>query len=306
MNNRVYGIIGIGSYMANWNADFTNHPKTLGDGTIFGSDKALKYSIRYHMVKNGGKVLFFKSYKDDNGKLQPNDLDEKYELTFGKKIEKGGNANEVLTNLLSANDVMNFGATYAGKQNISILGIVQIGQGFNKYLDTEIHTQDILSPFRNSQKADADQNTLGTHTITDEAHYIYPFSVNPSAIEMYKDIVPNIKYTENDYNWFKSGALDGATLLNTANKMGCENEFAVFINLNDGSKIYLPSLDSYISLAKINNKIQYDLNLLTEQLMKIEKEISKVELYYNPIKVSLIGNADYNYEIRDIITKQLI
>lgn len=40
-------------------------------------------------------------------------------------------------------------------------GIVQIGQGLNKYEDTEVEVQDILSPFRNSTKADADASSLG-------------------------------------------------------------------------------------------------------------------------------------------------
>lgn len=48
---------------------------------------------------------------------------------------------------------MNFGATFAEKkQNISITGAVQIGQGFNKYKKSNIETQDILSPFRNSNE----------------------------------------------------------------------------------------------------------------------------------------------------------
>ena len=46
MKNRVYGVIGIVSKMANWNADFTGYPKTTSDGDTFGSDKALKYPMK--------------------------------------------------------------------------------------------------------------------------------------------------------------------------------------------------------------------------------------------------------------------
>lgn len=46
MNKRVYGILGISSIMANWNADFSGYPKTTSDGTTFGSDKALKYPMK--------------------------------------------------------------------------------------------------------------------------------------------------------------------------------------------------------------------------------------------------------------------
>lgn len=46
MNKRVYGVIGISSVMANWNADFSGYPKTISDGRTFGSDKALKYPMK--------------------------------------------------------------------------------------------------------------------------------------------------------------------------------------------------------------------------------------------------------------------
>ena len=46
MNKRVYGVLGISSIMANWNADFSGYPKTTSDGLVFGSDKALKYPIK--------------------------------------------------------------------------------------------------------------------------------------------------------------------------------------------------------------------------------------------------------------------
>ena len=39
MNKRVYGVLGISSVMANWNADFSGFPKTTTKGQFFGSDK---------------------------------------------------------------------------------------------------------------------------------------------------------------------------------------------------------------------------------------------------------------------------
>ena len=46
MEKRVYGVLGISSIMANWNADFTGYPKSMSDGTVYGSDKALKYPMK--------------------------------------------------------------------------------------------------------------------------------------------------------------------------------------------------------------------------------------------------------------------
>ena len=34
MNKRVYGVIGISSIMANWNADFTGYPKSMQNGDV--------------------------------------------------------------------------------------------------------------------------------------------------------------------------------------------------------------------------------------------------------------------------------
>jgi len=84
MNNRVYGIIGIKSVMANWNADFTGRPKATGNGDIYGSDKALKYPMKKIWQNEGEKILYIKSYKieenkkkkEENNKLQPRELFE--------------------------------------------------------------------------------------------------------------------------------------------------------------------------------------------------------------------------------------
>lgn len=58
MDKRVYGVIGISSIMANWNADFSGYPKSLSDGTIFGSDKALKYPMKKMWDNEGQKFLY--------------------------------------------------------------------------------------------------------------------------------------------------------------------------------------------------------------------------------------------------------
>ena len=118
MNKRVYGILGISSIMANWNADFSGYPKTTSDGLVFGSDKALKYPMKKMWDNEGKKVLYIKSMKF-GGKdaslvsLVPRSLGERYEYIFGEKVEK--NPQKTLKNLFSAVDVKNFGATFAAQ-----------------------------------------------------------------------------------------------------------------------------------------------------------------------------------------------
>ena len=145
--NRVYGIIGIKAKMANWNADFTGRPKSTSNGEIYGSDKALKYPMKKMWENEGKKVLFIKSWKDEKGAIVPKQLAERYTYLFGEITDKTP-TQDVMNNLFKAIDVKNFGTTFAEKkQNISITGAVQFGQGFNKFDDTNIEIQDILSPF---------------------------------------------------------------------------------------------------------------------------------------------------------------
>ena len=163
---RAYGVIGVRTIMSNWNADFTGRPKTTSNGEIFGSDKALKYPIKRMWDDEGKKVLYLKSYIEDKNSLRPKALKEKYEELFGKFTKKTP-TKEVLKNLFSCTDVKNFGATFAEEgQNLSITGAVQFGQGFNKFEDTNVETQDILSPFSDGKKVkdgeDVNQSTLGT------------------------------------------------------------------------------------------------------------------------------------------------
>lgn len=148
MNNRVYGVVGIKSVLANWNADFTGRPKTTSDGNIFGSDKAFKYPIKkmWESEDKDEKVLYVKSYKNEKGNLQARTLAERFEQLFGKDVKSIKDKKEILKYLFSAIDVQNFGATFAeGSNNISITGAVQIGQGLNKYEDSAVEVIDILS-----------------------------------------------------------------------------------------------------------------------------------------------------------------
>ncbi len=296
--NRVYGIIGIKAKMANWNADFTGRPKSTSNGEIYGSDKALKYPMKKMWESEGKNVLFVKSFKESKGAIIPNQLGERYEKLFSKLDEKD-TTNEVMTNLFNCIDVKNFGATFAEKkQNISITGAVQFGQGFNKFDDTNVEIQDILSPFADSTKDDAKQSTLGTKITVDEAHYFYGFCINPKAYDEYKLLLKGFDgYTQNDYEEFKKVALTSATAFNTNSKFGCENEFALFIECKD-EECYLPDLSNYLEFN--SQKREIDLSQIEKM---IEGKVAKVEIYFNPfIKLNVISK----YDKFNIFTKEKI
>jgi len=311
---KVYGIIGIKSKMANWNADFTGRPKSITDGTIFGSDKALKYPMKKMWQDEDNKVLFIKSWKEERGTLIPNELGDRYASLFDE-ISAKTESKEVLTNLFSAIDVKNFGATFAVKgHNISITGAVQFGQGFNKFEYSNTEVQDILSPFADSKAKEkskkgneegegAKQSTLGTKVTVDEAHYFYGFSINPNNYDEYKKVLgEDFKgYTSSDYEEFKKVAMVSATAYSTNSKFGCENEFSVFVECKD-ENTYLPDLSDYIDFNSedlIDGKREIDLSKL-EDLIKGKYE--KVEVFYNPFKLQL----ETSLETYNIFTQEKI
>ncbi len=319
MDKRVYGVIGISSKMANWNADFTGYPKTTSDGDTFGSDKALKYPMKKMWENQGNKILYIKSMKLSENKgevsLVPRSLKERYENIFRvEDLKKCKSSKEVLTNLFNALDVKNFGATFAEEgNNISITGAVQIGQGFNKYEGTNPEEQQILSPFRDaSAKSDkkgkkgsdeenqeAKNSTLGTKIVSNEAHYFYPFAINPMAYNEFKEMGVTEGYTEEDYNKFKEASLVSATSFNTNSKVGCENEFALFIETQ--KDLYLPNLSDYIVFEKGEDKNIIKITC-SDLINSLNDKIKNIEIYYNPYTTKIESDIK-NAKNLNIFTK---
>ncbi len=305
MDKRVYGVIGIASKMSNWNADFTGYPKTTSEGETFGSDKALKYPMKKMWDNQNEKILYIKSMKLSEKKgdvsLVPRSLKERYEQIFEvENLKDCKNSKDVLTNLFSALDIKNFGATFAEEgNNISITGAVQIGQGFNKYEGTNPEEQQILSPFRDasvksdkkSKKNDeeAKNSTLGTKIVSNEAHYFYPFLINPMAYKEFIEMGVTDGYTEEDYNKFKEAALVSATSFATNSKVGCENEFGLFVETE--KDLYLPNLSDYIVFEKGEDKNIIEITC-SELLNSLDEKINNIEIYYNPYTTDIKCNID--------------
>ena len=306
LKQRIYGIAGIQSIMSNWNADMSGFPKSTSDGNIFGSCHALKYPIKRMWDSQGETVLNLKSYKigDKEPLLQPLTLKERYEALFNRGVTDKTPSQEILQNLFTAIDVMNFGSTFAEKKhNYSITGAVQIGQGFNKYEDACIEAMDVMSPFKNSNP-NSEKNTattLGRKYITNEAHYFYPFSVNPNSYDEYSEIIPNFEgYTVEAYEKFKQALLIAPTAFNTCSKVGCENEFGLFVVCKEDSNLYLPCLDTYLQFAKKDNKSVIDISILADRLNNHMEDIDSIEVYYNPLTTELI-TGDLPCEIKSLI-----
>lgn len=302
MKNRVYGVLGVKSIMANWNADFNGRPKSISTGEVFGSDKAFKYPMKKMWQEQGEKVLYMKSYKQDKGKVVPKALKERYEEIFDvEDLGKEKGDIPILKRLFQAIDVKNFGATFAERgSNLSITGAVQITQGFNKYEGSETELQQILSPFRNSknkidketkEEKEDEQSTLGTKIVSNEAHYFYGFAINPTAYKDFVDMGVTEGYIEADYEKFKEAALIAATAFNTNAKVGCENEFGLFVETEED--LYLPDLAQFVRFDKTEDDEKGVIALgLDELLNAFGDRILSVEIYYNPLTTVLEGNLD--------------
>lgn len=312
MEKRVYGVLGISSVMANWNADFSGYPKSMSDGTVYGSDKALKYPMKKMWDNEGKKVLYIKSMKfSENGEtLVPKSMKERYEEIFGvDNLKDEKNAQEVLKNLMTAVDVKNFGATFAesvAKVNVSITGAVQFGQGFNKYAGTASEEQQILSPFRDASKdaekeEEAKNSTLGTKITSNEAHYFYPFVINPMAYRELVKLGVTEGYTEDDYQDFKRTALVAVTSYATNAKEGCENEFAIFVETEPD--LYLPNLSEYITFEKGDEMNTINMGYCAGILNALENRVLNIEIYYNPYTTQLVSDIK-GAKLYNIVTQK--
>jgi CRISPR-associated protein Csh2 len=289
-NNRVYGAAIIKSINSNYNADFSGQPRKLPNGTVYATDKALKYSIRnYWKSALKEKVFYFKSLSEE---MSPRTLDETYNLHFGdfKETEKTKLRLEVLGNILKCLDVKLFGGTYAGKTNISIHGTCQITHGLNKFTENVIYSEQIMSPFKNSNEksADSTMTTLGTQSRLQEGHYVHHFSVNPKNIEEDVKRTNSEGLTTDDIDKLKEGLRKGATYYDSAAKAGTENELLLWIQLKTESKLVLPS---FVNLINVSENKEIDLSKVSTLLSEehIKSEIQKIEIYYNKANTKVLA-----------------
>ncbi len=367
-NSRVFGAVLVKATVANYNADFTGSPRTLPNGVVYATDKALKYAIRNYL-KQDDTIFYTTRYKKEN--MQPLDIDETYIELFGeypslKEIKKKKSEKEnkyairikenvdkfivendgykienriknnyllkkevngkinfiimgqkpddikrvpILQNLFKSLDIRLFGATFASKEgNISIHGNAQITHGINIYAQNNIFTEDIVSPFRNSndKSNDSQQTTIGNQTVLEEGHYLHNFTINPKNSEELIKLIDNQGYlTTNDIDKFKEGINRGVSYLDSASKIGVENEFSIFITLKENEKIQLPSFTTLIKVEEQEEsfKRKLDLSEIKNLLEDVKDSIEKVEIYIDATKLDYDDNI---FDISNVCIKSII
>lgn len=304
--SRVFGCAIIKANNANYNADFTGQPRTLPDGTVYATDKALKYTVRNYLVKNypDEKIFYFKSLNEE---MQPRDLDQTYVKFFGdfpksnnKEVVKARKT--ILGNLLTCIDVRLFGGTFASKDaNLSLHGTTQFTHGVNRFEEGVIYSEQISSPFRNSNEKSADsmQTTLGSQFKLQEGHYVHHLSINPKNLEEIAKSAENEGLLDTDIEKLKEALKNGATFYDSAAKSGVENEVLFWVQLKENSRQVLPSFVELISVHKVPEKNrEIDFSRIKTLLGNgsIKDEIEKIEVYYNAGLVSLKNLPDRTTE----------
>lgn len=316
MKNKVYGIIGLSSEYANWNAGWDVMPKSDYSDNFIASPFVLKYCTKVEWNRKHKKVMGLKTFKA-GGYVRTQS--EKYEQLFGKDkanvVEEGKGKekgtkiivedNYLITrnNLLSCEDILNYGIVYTGVNSQSITGVVQVTGGVNKLEGSKVLESTLLTPY--GDKLDSKQTTLGSRNVLDKAHFLHNFNINPQGLEEY--INEGFEgYTEEAYESFKDVSLSCVSSQGSIAKNGCMNEFSIFVKAKEGmdNVLSLQNLSSYVEVYN-DNKVVYDITVLCKVLESVDKYIEDIEIYYNPWTVELKGLIDNDkLKLMNIITKE--
>jgi len=291
-NKRCYGITIIRSENSNWNADFSGTPRMLPDdnGTIYATDKALKYAMRKYWNDTGKDVFVWKTFKENQS---VNILEERY-----KNMKSKLNAKDHFDLLSKCIDVKLFGITLAvEKITLSLTGPAQISYGVDKFNINRVYSNSILSPFANSSSKDESKaSTLGNEIKNLKSYYVYDFVVNPrNSTDHYDDVAKLMKLNEDDIESFKDALNKGATNLNTASKIGSENVLTLFITLKEGTKTQIRALKNLITIKGDDTIIFKEIN----ELLSKYPEIESIELFKSDPKCK-VENIE-NWIITDVI-----
>ncbi len=299
--NRCYGLSVIRSENSNFNADFTGNPRRLPDenGTVYATDKSLKYSIRKYWIDHGEKVFVWRTYKerDNKGDYTPSTLEERFLQLAEKKDTK---PEDVFKDCI---DVKFFGITFALKsgkgkgsnKNLSITGPLQISYGKNRYDENIIFSNDILSPYA---KSEGDKSsTLGKENKGKEFYYTYDFSLNPDNIKNHFEECENIRkkmsLSKIEIDTLKEALKHGVTKLDTTSKKDSENALLLFVQMSDGSKAFLPAMKNLVNVKKNDEgRVVIDLSAVRNLLDDKMDDIEKIEVSYNCHVTEVSGLED--------------
>lgn len=305
-NNRIFGAAIIKAINSNYNADFSHQPRTLPNGVVYATDKALKYAIKNYLknVYPQERIFYFKRF---NEQFVPYSLDDAYAAMFPEHKDTKEKT-VVARDILECLDIRLFGATFAKKGKtdsiaISVHGPVQINHGVNIWGENNIYSEQIMSPFRNPDEKSAEKQatTLGRQSKLQEGHYLHHFSINPQNLSEVASLAGNgaATLTRDDTEKLKEALRRGVTWYDSASKAGSENEALFWIQLNTRSRSVLPNLTQLLKMEteKQDGKVVIDCAPLAARLNSLKSEVEKIEVYINKDSVILKNSPAQETEI---------
>lgn len=307
-SKRIFGAAIVKAINANYNADFSGQPRTLPNGVVYATDKALKYAVKNFLKENysSEKVFYFKRFNED---FIPFSLDDAFSKAFPEhKDEKDKKL--IAKDLLSCIDIRLFGATFAKKSKtnnvaISVHGPVQITHGINIWHENNFYSEQIMSPFRNPNENNEDNSatTLGRQSRLHEGHYLHHFSVNPKNLEDITELAGKDAKTlsAEDISKLKEALQKGVTYYDSAAKAGCENELLIWVTLKSESKLVLPNFTQLLKMSKekVDGKVQLDLSDLKTVVDANTLEIETIEIYLNKASIE-VKNMPENATLKSL------
>lgn len=297
MKNRVVGMLGVGCYDACYNNDFDKNPREDAVGDIFATNGSIEYTMKRffndHLdLLNGLQVLGLSRTDEKGVNYSLSEMITKhFQIPMDSSKTVAQIRDELVTHFI---DVILFGLVFApGKgekgKATNVHGAISTSYGHNLWEDPVVTSSQVQSPYRNDKNETAERTTLGSQVRMKEGHYVHTFVVNPKNLD---ECVSNAFHglTEDHYNLWKKAALHSVTYYSSASKLGCMNEFGLFVTLKDD--ISDPGLCyNYVSIVPDGNgRPVYDLTKVAEALKDVEDDIESVEIYYNPHKISVTGD----------------
>lgn len=276
------GIVVVNAKNANFNADFDGLPRRLPNGTIFATDKALKYCIREYLGKNDPvfvqrtKEAETKADKDGKIKLRFLTLEDNYIQKCNGEIPK--DERKIMENLLKFIDVRLFGIVFAVDSNISLTGPCQIGYGINRYDKSNIYTSSILSPYRNpgEKSQESQQTTIGEQSRADDVYYVYDICLNMNSAKK-----QNIPLSDEDIKKLKNALKYSVEEVTSTTKFGCETVSMLWFQ-NKGDKIF-NNLNVLVDVIDDKKNISVDYSRVLE-IIKNDVDLKTLETYNSKVK----------------------
>ncbi len=318
-NKRCYGVVIIKSENSKWNADFSGTPRMLPDdnGTIYATDKALKFAMRKYWSDIGQNVFVWKTFKKDkDGNSLINTRENRY-----NDLKKKLDTNNTIELLSKCIDTKLFGITLTLKKEkkdkkddgekdnkdkekdsdnsdasaLSLTGPAQISYGIDRFNLNRVYSNSITSPFPSSEKEK--QGSIGNEVKNLKSYYVYDFVINPkNSTDHYDEIAKPMELDDGDISLFKEAINRAATNLNTGSKMGSENLLTLFVTLKEGSKTQIRALKNLII---IDNSESVDFKDVKDLLSKYP-DIESIELFKSDPNCNPL-NIGSNWSVKDVI-----